>query len=220
MPITRLRHADAPYTMLPVDTVQEVTDVVALGMWAYLQSQPEDWIVRQGQICAHFHIGRDKCRNAVKALKDVGLWTEEVEQGEGGKIIGRIATIHYKPVPLKTRRTVTTLLKNRRTEKPSAGKPPPTKEELIQKKKKNKIDRPDFISNTVWTRWLSYRSERGWPMTKTSTRMLVVKLESARAAGATPAELEAEIDTAIERGWRTVYPAALQKQPQRKKDWI
>lgn len=220
MPITRLRHADAPYTMLPVDTVQEVTDVVALGMWAYLQSQPEDWIVRQGQICAHFHIGRDKCRNAVKALKDVGLWTEEVEQGEGGKIIGRIATIHYEPVPLKTRRTVTTLLKNRRTEKPSAGKPPPTKEEVIQKKKKNKIDRPDFISKKVWDAWLAFRKERGWPMTLTSARLLVEKLERARAAGATPTELEDEINNAIERGWRTIYPQALKVKPARIKDWI
>jgi len=214
MPITRLRHADAPYTMLPVDTVQEVTNVVALGMWAYLQSQPEDWIVRQGQICSHFHIGRDKCRNAVKALKDAGLWTEEVEKGEGGKIIGRIVTIHYAP---------TILLKNRPTEKPSAGKPPPTKEEYIQKKKNNKISistKPDFISSSVWDRWFAYRSERRLPMTNTASRMLVDKLEKARAAGATPAELESEIDAAIERGWRTIYPTALKEKPKQEKKWL
>ena len=35
-----------------------------------------------------------------------------------------------------------------------------------------------------------------------------------------PAELDAEIDMAIERGWRTIYPRALEKQPERKKDWI
>ena len=57
-------------------------------------------------------------------------------------------------------------------------------------------------------------------MTLTSARLLVEKLERARAAGATPTELEDEINNAIERGWRTIYPAALQKQPQRKKDWI
>jgi len=57
-------------------------------------------------------------------------------------------------------------------------------------------------------------------MTQTSARLLVEKLESARAAGATPTELEDEINNAIERGWRTIYPQALKVKPARIKDWI
>ena len=217
--IRRLRHGDLPFTMLLVDTVEAIRDPAALGLWCYLQSKSENWIIRQKQLCDHFEIGRHKCRAAVKRLKEEGLWTEEVEKGADGRIVGIITTIHYKRTESLE---ITVRPETRRTENPSDGKPPTTKQGVIPNKEKNQISisGPDFISKSVWAGWLSYRSERGWPMTKTSTRMLVVKLESARAAGATPAELEAEIDTAIERGWRTVYPAALQKQPQRKKDWI
>lgn len=217
--IRRLRHGDLPFTMLLVDTVDDIRDPAALGMWAYLQSKSENWIIRQKQLCDHFGIGRHKCRGAVKRLKDLGLWTEEVEKGADGKIIGRIVTIHYKRAESLEK---TTLPETRQTENPSDGKPPTTKQGVIPNKEKDQISTsgPDFISKSVWAGWLSYRSERGWPMTKTSTRMLVAKLEGARAAGATPAELDAEIDMAIERGWRTIYPRALEKQPERKKDWI
>ena len=57
-------------------------------------------------------------------------------------------------------------------------------------------------------------------MTNTASRMLVDKLEKARAAGATSTELESEIDAAIERGWRTIYPAALKEKPKQEKKWL
>lgn len=135
MPVCRLRHGDLPFTMLPIETVQAIGDVTALGMWCYLQSQNENWIIRQSQLCSHFRIGKDRCRTAVRQLRDLGLWEEEVEQGEDGKIIGRVVTIHY-----------TILLKNRLTVEPSLGKPATNKYVLVTNKKTdNKLVQDSFL---------------------------------------------------------------------------
>ena len=130
MPITRLRKTDVPYTILPVDVLNKINNPTALSIWAYLQGKPESWIVRQGELCSHFGIGRDRCRAAIRWLREFGLWTESLEHAEDGKIIGRMVTIHHQPV----NNNLTTLLKNRPPGKPSAGKSPPIKEGVIEKK--------------------------------------------------------------------------------------
>jgi hypothetical protein len=222
MPITRLRHADAPYTMLPVDTVQAIADPTALAIWCYLQSQPEDWIVHQSQLCEHFGIGRKRYQNAVRALKDLGLYTVSCVKDAEGRVKEWVITIQYQ-------KGAVSQLGNPEGQKSTLWAAHPVEKEPLQSKKsltnkkKKKIStstKPDFISSAVWDRWFAYRCERRLPMTNTASRMLVAKLEKARAAGATPAELESEIDAAIERGWRTIYPAALKEKPKRERTWL
>lgn len=65
------------------------------------------------------------------------------------------------------------------------------------------LPKPDYVSQTTWENWLAYRKEIRKPMTATAHRLLLGKLDAIKKSGH---DVDNAIKTAIENGWRTVYP--------------
>lgn len=108
----------------------------AKGMWAYLMSRPDDWVVSVAHLSKNFSGGRDLVRSALRELEKHGLCTSILLRGEKGKLDGIDYKIHEKP------------LKNKvpRTENPAPDKPGPANPTLLNtednKKYKKKSSSP------------------------------------------------------------------------------
>ncbi len=113
---TRLRKDELPYTTLPSQTIASIQNTDALAIWVYLQTKPEGWIVRAKDIQRHFSIGRDKYRNAMGYLSDMGLVSYVRVHDEQGHLQGTDIHVHFQP---------TEGLKNRPSVKPTVGESDP-----------------------------------------------------------------------------------------------
>src|SRR5690625_1630559 len=88
---------DVPFDLLCRDTVQKINNTDALAIWVYLQSLPEDWIVRESHIRDKFGIGRTRYMRAMRVLREMGLYRVERPKGEDGGYTG--AYYHVYPFP-------------------------------------------------------------------------------------------------------------------------
>lgn len=82
----RIRQEKIPFTQHLNYVLQHLRDPVALAIWCYLTSLPDDWEVRRNQLMEHFSIGRDKLATALKFLNDNHLIEYVVDKNEKGKI--------------------------------------------------------------------------------------------------------------------------------------
>jgi hypothetical protein len=80
-----LEKEDLGFTMLINATLQKITNVDALGIYCYLASKPPQWHINTLEIGRHFKIGRDKTRNALAYLVQIGALIPK-EKREQGKI--------------------------------------------------------------------------------------------------------------------------------------
>jgi hypothetical protein len=76
MPIHKLQthQPDIPYFMLSREVVQSINNPDALAIWCYLQSKPQNWIVLEEQVRDYFNIGRSKYLQAMRCLREAGLY--------------------------------------------------------------------------------------------------------------------------------------------------
>jgi len=95
---------DIPYTMASRDIVQQLTNPVALAIWIYLQSKPEDWNLSEGQIRSHFNVGEDRYKAAMRQLREAGLYEVVRIKNDMGKFIGCYYHVYGKPQGWKTTR--------------------------------------------------------------------------------------------------------------------
>ena len=56
----KLRQEKLPFTLHMNYVLQNVRHPLALAIWVYLTSLPDDWKVHRTQLMSHFDIGRDK----------------------------------------------------------------------------------------------------------------------------------------------------------------
>lgn len=63
-----LKHEPKPYTQILNKVLQECTNSEALGVWCYLQSRPENWVLSPQHLQNHFKIGRDKIYKIINYL--------------------------------------------------------------------------------------------------------------------------------------------------------
>ena len=83
------KHQDAiPYTMMCRETVQFITNPSSLAIWVYLQSKPDNWVVRKTDIKKHFSMGDISYGKAIRYLKDIGIYRVVNIRDERGRIIG------------------------------------------------------------------------------------------------------------------------------------
>jgi len=94
---TLLKKAGRAYTVLPTDTIKKIKTGDALAIWAYLQSKPQDWIIRKADIMTRLEMGRIRYQDAMRHLRDVGLVVAEAINGKGGKLSGRILICFDSP---------------------------------------------------------------------------------------------------------------------------
>lgn len=117
----KLKQEKIPYTMHLNYVLQNVKDHLALAIWCYLTSLPDDWHVHRNQLMDHFDIGRDKLGKALKYL-NVNKLIEYVQEkthdgqfhvsqiivkcGIEFEILNKSRVIHNNATaPLKTRST-------------------------------------------------------------------------------------------------------------------
>jgi len=99
MSINKLRkhQDDIPYTMASREVIQSLDNPVALAIWTYLQSLPENWNVNEGQLRDHFSLGKDRYREAMRQLKEAGLYDLNRLKNDEGKFVG--SYFDFYPVP-------------------------------------------------------------------------------------------------------------------------
>ena len=136
----KLKQEKIPFTLHLNYVLQNVRHPLALAIWVYLTSLPDDWEVHRTQLMAHFEVGRDKIKAALSYLNEnhlIEYVQEKLENGTFGAHQILVKSGHEFEV---IHRSATGGLKNRWTEKPVDGKTAPTKEIKNTKEKdyKNK----------------------------------------------------------------------------------
>jgi hypothetical protein len=53
--------------------LQNLHDAAALGVWAFLSSLPDQWVVNRQHLMKHFNLGRDKLNTILKTLRTLNL---------------------------------------------------------------------------------------------------------------------------------------------------
>lgn len=97
------KHQDIiPYCMLSRDVIQSIDNIDALGIWAYLQSQADNWDVVEDHLRERFKLGRARYMAAMKALRESGLY-EVVRVVKDGRYIG--SYFHIYAIPKETTST-------------------------------------------------------------------------------------------------------------------
>lgn len=134
----KIKQEKIPFTMHLNYVLQNVRHPLALAIWVYLTSLPEDWEVHRNQLMDHFNVGRDKIKDALSYLNKnhlIQYYQDKLENGTFGDHHILVKSGHEFEV---IHRNATGGLKNRSTEKPLDGKTAPTKEINNKKEKKDK----------------------------------------------------------------------------------
>lgn len=84
-----LSHNDSipPYTRILNHTIDLIHDDAALGIFVYLSSKPEDWVIQEKDLMNRFKRGRDHIRKCLAILKDLGLLKKIAVRNEKGHVI-------------------------------------------------------------------------------------------------------------------------------------
>ncbi|MDP8268835.1 MAG: hypothetical protein P9L97_08925 [Candidatus Tenebribacter davisii] len=126
-----------PYTRVWNKTIEAIPNDSALGIYLYLASKPEDWIVQEQDIMKRFKRGRDYVRKCLNILKEAKLYNKRSVRDEKGHIT-HWETELYSQVPENP-----SCGEHQVPENPTSGKthllvnPTHTKERNIQIKEKD-----------------------------------------------------------------------------------
>lgn len=123
---SRLRKIGLFYTNVPSETVKSIHDAIALGLWIYLQSQSDDFVVRAAHLQNHFNLSRERYRLAMRYLRDFRLIRDRIEQDEKGRIRDRYIECHALPFEVAEDSSIC-------TENRIDGKTQQTEESVIRK---------------------------------------------------------------------------------------
>jgi hypothetical protein len=93
-----IKHQDEiPYFMISREVVQSVKNPLALAIWVYLQSKPDDWKVVETDIQKQFSVGRTSYLKAMKCLRDAQLYAVQRLKNNANQFVGSILHIYEKP---------------------------------------------------------------------------------------------------------------------------
>jgi len=91
---------EIPYFMISREVVQSIDNSLALAIWVYLQSKPDDWKVVESDILNQFSVGRTTYLRAMKCLREAKLYSVSRLKNNQNQFIG--STIHIYEVPTST----------------------------------------------------------------------------------------------------------------------
>lgn len=77
----------APFTQLYNKVLQTCTNMEAIAVWAYLQSQCDDWQLNPTQLRKHFKVGKDKIYSILTYMIDTKLLVRHVQYAQGHRHI-------------------------------------------------------------------------------------------------------------------------------------
>lgn len=91
----KLEKEDSGFTMILNDTIQNICDSTALGVYCYLASKPSNWSVNVKEIGRHFGFGRDKTYKCMNYLIEIGALSVKTER-TNGKFVETIYFLHTR----------------------------------------------------------------------------------------------------------------------------
>lgn len=103
---------DIPYTMLSREVTQQITNPSSLAIWTYLQSLPPDWDISESHIRKHFGMGRTRYMDAMRALRENGLYEVIHIKNEKSQFVGSYYHIYSTPQVRKPELPETRLTEN------------------------------------------------------------------------------------------------------------
>jgi len=179
----RLAKRNVTHDSISREVVQAITDPVALAIYTYLLTKPENWVVRRGDVIDHFNpLGKDAYARAMRQLTALGvIWMAEVRD-DGGRITDRIYVVEQT---LEPRKPIS-------RENPTEGK--------SRHLKKKRLPKEEEIGIRGWQEWVDYRAEIKKKMTQ-ATINKQIKLLSGRTAE----EQQAIINQSITNGWTGLF---------------
>lgn len=86
------------YTVIDNTCLQDPTmSLKAKGLYAYLMSLPEDWVLHQTELKRHFKDGKDSIRTAMNELIEKGYVTKTDTRNELGQIVDCTYLVYDTP---------------------------------------------------------------------------------------------------------------------------
>lgn len=140
----RLKHEKRPFSTYMNSVIQNIKHPLALAIWVYLGSLPDDWKVHRNHLMEHFDVGRDKLADALKYLNDhklIEYIQEKLESGKFGTSHVMVKCGYEFELMTKLQKLSTDFtapLKNRNTVSPYNGKTAPTNTIINTNTKNNK----------------------------------------------------------------------------------
>jgi hypothetical protein len=94
---SRLKHIGGGFTTIQNETLDKIPTNSALGVYVYLASKPEDWIIRDKDIQRRFGIGKKALETCLKTLKEVGLYEKVSIRNPNGTVKVWISNLYITP---------------------------------------------------------------------------------------------------------------------------
>jgi hypothetical protein len=181
----RLVKRNITHDSISREVVQAITDPVALAIYTYLLTMPDNWTVRKKQIIDHFKpLGADAYARGMKQLRELGVvWVANVHAEDGRFAANEI--IVEQTFDRSTGKPVS-------RETPSLGKSAPLK--------KNILPTEEDIGIKGWDEWVAYRAEIRKSLTPASVKKQLTFLEQH-----TPDQQEQIINQSITNGWTGLF---------------
>jgi len=131
----KLEKEDSGFTMMLNDTLQNIKNIDALGIYSYLSTKPQQWLINTKEISRHFDIGPKKVRAAFNYLIEIGL-LERVRDRSHGKLVGCSYFLRIR-INLPRGQNGSVDEESPRSQKPRGQNGSPYKTEILKNKESN-----------------------------------------------------------------------------------
>ena len=198
---TILRKDEQPYIAMSREVIQAIRQAEALSIWVYLQSKPQNWVIRKTDIKNSLGLGPDRYKKGMDLLKEMGLITTSEVRGCDGKLGGKVLWCHASPV--------TEVPENRTSGKPNVGKTERRENRTLKEVQINKdlqitkeVQIPSYINPDLWSDFMDQRKSLKAKNTERAIKVILSRLEEFRAKGHDPNRV---IENSIENSWKGVF---------------
>jgi len=176
----------------------------AKGIYAYIQSKPENWDFAVSRIAYDSKDGRDGISSGIKELEDVWYLTRKKFKNEKGQWDIEY-TLYDKPVTENpAREEEETVTDNPATENPSTENPETNKKRNTKKEISKQEYFEDHKLNDTYLEFIEHRKQLKAPMTELAITKSTNKLNTWLSSYKTEEVIEF-INLAIRNGWKGIF---------------
>lgn len=79
----KMNKEDLGCTIIVNETIQSITDHKLLGLYVYLLTKPNDWVIHYKEIMNHFSISKDMAYKLINGLIGIGLLSRIAKRDQG-----------------------------------------------------------------------------------------------------------------------------------------
>lgn len=146
-----LIHEQLPFTTVVNDTINSIKDCASLGIYIYLATKPDNWVICIKQLMNHFGKGRDFITSKLKYLRDLKALEVMAIRDDKGKFVRRETILRRTLKP--------TLLKNPSVDNPECGKTDTNNTRELEKEKRTTTTSTSIFSEDTDKELLELRNK-------------------------------------------------------------